>query len=73
MEIDARGETLQEFEDFGNQLIQNQHYESAKLFEMQDARNSLESSWKSRQEKLDQFLELQIFNRDCETAEQLNN
>lgn len=74
MEIDARGETFQEFEDFGNQLIQNQHYESdsirSKLFEMQDARNSLESSWKSRQEKLDQCLELQLFNRDCETAEQ---
>jgi len=74
MEIDARGETFQEFEDFGNQLIQNQHYESdnirAKLEEMQKARDQLEWAWKLRQEKLDQCLELQLFNRDCETAEQ---
>ena len=45
MEIDARGETFQEFEDFGNQLIQNQHYESdnirMKLEEMQKARDQL--------------------------------
>ena len=74
MEIDARGETFQEFEDFGNQLIQNQHYENEniriKLEEMQKARDSLEWAWKQRQEKLDQCLELQLFNRDCETAEQ---
>ena len=73
MEIDARGETFQEFEDFGNQLIQNQHYENEniriKLEEMQKARDSLEWAWKQRQEKLDQCLELQLFNRDCETAE----
>jgi spectrin alpha len=74
MEIDARGETFQEFEDFGNQLIQNGHYESEniaqKLREMQDSRDNLERAWKARQDKLDQCLELQLFNRDCETAEQ---
>jgi len=74
MEIDARGETFQEFDDFGNQLIQNNHYESDnirnKLDEMQKARDMLEMAWKQRQDKLDQCLELQLFNRDCETAEQ---
>jgi hypothetical protein len=48
MEIDARGETFQEFEDFGNQLIQNQHYESEsireKLEEMQRVRDGLGKS-----------------------------
>lgn len=74
MEIDARGETFQEFDDFGNQLIQNSHYEAdnirSKLVDMQNARDVLENSWKQRQDKLDQCLELQLFNRDCETAEQ---
>jgi len=74
MEIDARGDTFQEFEDFGNQLIQNNHYEGdnikGKLGEMQNARDMLETAWKQRQDKLDQCLELQLFNRDCETAEQ---
>ena len=74
MEIDARGETFQEFEDFGNHLIQNDHYEHdniyARLEEMQEARDNLERAWKARQDKLDQCLELQLFNRDCETAEQ---
>lgn len=74
MEIDARGETFQEFEDFGNHLIRNSHYEGQnirdRLIEMQELRNNLERAWKSRQEKLDQCLELQLFNRDCETAEQ---
>lgn len=73
MEIDARGETFQEFEDFGSHLISTNHYESQnirdRLVEMQDARNNLERAWKARQEKLDQCLELQLFNRDCETAE----
>ena len=73
MEIDARGETFQEFEDFGGNLISMNHYESQnirdRLVEMQEARNNLERAWKARQEKLDQCLELQLFNRDCETAE----
>lgn len=74
MEIDARGDTFQEFEDFGNELIRNSHYESEnirnKLEEMQQMRDQLEQAWKARQDKLDQCLELQLFNRDCETAEQ---
>jgi spectrin alpha len=74
MEIDARGETFQQFEDFGNELINNEHYESDsirdKLDDMQKSRDDLERAWKLRQERLDQCLELQLFNRDCETAEQ---
>jgi spectrin alpha len=74
MEIDARGETFHDFDQFGNDLIQAGHYESesirGKLDEMQQLRDSLERAWKARQERLDQCLELQLFNRDCETAEQ---
>lgn len=74
MEIDARGETFQDFDQFGNDLIQANHYESdlirERLDEMHQLRDQLERAWKARQEKLDQCLELQLFNRDCETAEQ---
>jgi spectrin alpha len=74
MEIDARGETFHDFDQFGNDLIQAGHYESenirGRLDEMQQLRDNLERAWKARQERLDQCLELQLFNRDCETAEQ---
>jgi spectrin alpha len=73
MEIDARGGTFQTFEMFGNQLLQNNHYASAevkdKLAELSEAREALEQAWIARRAKLDQCLELQLFNRDCEQAE----
>ena len=41
-----------------------------KLDDIQEARNELENAYKLRKEKLDKCLELQLFTRDCETAEQ---
>ncbi|XP_041369234.1 spectrin alpha chain-like isoform X2 [Gigantopelta aegis] len=72
-EIDARAGTFQAFELLGQQLLQNSHYASddvqQKLEELAKAREELEQAWISRRMKLDQCLELQLFNRDCEQAE----
>jgi spectrin alpha len=72
-EIDARAGTFQAFEMFGHQLLQNNHYASDdvrdKLKELADSRELLEQAWLARRAKLDQCLELQLFNRDCEQAE----
>lgn len=73
-EIDARATPFQTFEEFGHQLIQTDHYAKEeiqqKLDELIFARDELEFAWKERQRVLDQCLELQLFNRDCDTAEQ---
>jgi spectrin alpha len=73
MEIDARSGTFQAFEMFGHQLLDKNHYASdevkAKLDELAEARQNLEKAWIARRYKLDQCLELQLFNRDCEQAE----
>lgn len=72
-EIDARAGTFQAFELFGQQLLQANHYASIdvqdKLESMKDAREDLEKAWIERRMKLDQCLELQLFYRDCEQAE----
>lgn len=73
MEIHARGNTFQSFEVFGRQLLQSNHYAqddiNAKLQELAQARQDLERAWLARRAKLEQCLELQLFNRDCEQAE----
>lgn len=72
-EIDARAGTFQAFELFGKQLLQANHYASDevqdKLGSMSDAREDLERAWIARRMQLDQCLELQLFYRDCEQAE----
>ncbi|XP_053601908.1 spectrin alpha chain isoform X2 [Plodia interpunctella] len=72
-EMDARAGTFQALELFGQQLLQGGHYASAdiqdKLNDMADARQQLEKAWVARRLKLDQNLELQLFYRDCEQAE----
>lgn len=72
-EIDARAGTFQAFEMFGQQLLQSGHYAALevqeKLEKMNEARNELEKAWIARRMKLDQCLELQLFYRDCEQAE----
>ncbi|XP_072162112.1 spectrin alpha chain [Bemisia tabaci] len=72
-EIDARAGTFQAFEMFGQQLLQSGHYASVeiqeKLESMAEARQELEKAWVARHLQLDQCLELQWFNRDCELAE----
>ncbi|EEB17271.1 Spectrin alpha chain, putative [Pediculus humanus corporis] len=72
-EIDARAGTFQAFELFGQQLLQAGHYASVeiqeKLESMREARQELEKAWVARRVQLDQNLELQLFYRDCEQAE----
>merc|ERR550534_2419576 len=72
-EIDARAATFQAFELFGQQLLQNNHYASIevqeKLESMSEAREDLEKAWIERRLQLDQCLQLQLFYRDCEQAE----
>ncbi|XP_011879275.1 PREDICTED: spectrin alpha chain isoform X1 [Vollenhovia emeryi] len=73
MEIDARAGTFQAFELFGQQLLQSSHYASVEILEklesMSEARQELEKAWIQRRMQLDQNLELQLFCRDCEQAE----
>merc|ERR1719232_1838767 len=72
-EIDARSGTFQAFELFGQQLLQADHFASdevqEKLESMNDAREDLEKAWIARRMQLDECLELQLFYRDCEQAE----
>ncbi|XP_022101019.1 spectrin alpha chain, non-erythrocytic 1-like isoform X4 [Acanthaster planci] len=72
-EIEARAGSFQNFEAFGKQLLQNQHYASPEIQEkldtLQQERETLDKEWTNRRVKLDQCLELQLFLRDCEQAE----
>uniref|UniRef100_A0A6I8QYW0 Spectrin alpha chain, non-erythrocytic 1 n=1 Tax=Xenopus tropicalis TaxID=8364 RepID=A0A6I8QYW0_XENTR len=72
-EIDARAGTFQAFEQFGQQLLARGHYDSPEIKEkldiLEQERASLEKAWVERRMMLDQCLELQLFNRDCEQAE----
>ncbi|XP_015281943.1 PREDICTED: spectrin alpha chain, non-erythrocytic 1 [Gekko japonicus] len=72
-EIDARAGTFQAFEQFGQQLLAHGHYASPEIKEKLDIldqeRADLEKAWIQRRMMLDQCLELQLFHRDCEQAE----
>ncbi|KAJ8388746.1 hypothetical protein AAFF_G00129790 [Aldrovandia affinis] len=72
-EIDARAGTFQAFEQFGQQLLARGHYASPEIQEKLETldreRADLEKAWVQRRMMLDQCLELQLFNRDCEQAE----
>uniref|UniRef100_A0A8C6YII4 Spectrin alpha, non-erythrocytic 1 n=1 Tax=Naja naja TaxID=35670 RepID=A0A8C6YII4_NAJNA len=72
-EIDARAGTFQAFEQFGQQLLARGHYASPEIKEKLDIldqeRADLEKAWVQRRMMLDQCLELQLFHRDCEQAE----
>uniref|UniRef100_A0A671XV45 Spectrin alpha chain, non-erythrocytic 1 n=1 Tax=Sparus aurata TaxID=8175 RepID=A0A671XV45_SPAAU len=72
-EIDARAGTFHAFEQFGQQLLVRGHYASPEIQQKLEAldreRADLEKAWVQRRMMLDQCLELQLFNRDCEQAE----
>uniref|UniRef100_A0A2A6CFM8 Spc-1 n=1 Tax=Pristionchus pacificus TaxID=54126 RepID=A0A2A6CFM8_PRIPA len=72
-EIDARAATFQAFDQFANQLLNNRHYASddirRKQEDVEDARRRLEEAWIARRNVLDQCLELQLYYRDCEQAD----
>uniref|UniRef100_A0A452V9T0 Spectrin alpha chain, non-erythrocytic 1 n=1 Tax=Ursus maritimus TaxID=29073 RepID=A0A452V9T0_URSMA len=61
------------FEQFGQQLLAHGHYASPEVKEKLDIldreRAGLEKAWAQRRMMLDQCLELQLFHRDCEQAE----
>ncbi|KAK6020313.1 spectrin repeat-containing domain protein, partial [Ostertagia ostertagi] len=70
---DSRAATFHAFEQFGNQLLNNNHYASEdiakRLNDVNAARQGLEDAWVARRNILDQCLELQLFYRDCEQAD----
>lgn len=72
-EIDARAGTFHALEQFGQQLLNSNHYASPeiqeKLEQLNAARDDLERAWIDRRLQLDQNLELNLFYRDCEQAE----
>nr|CAH7757313.1 unnamed protein product [Callosobruchus chinensis] len=72
-EIDARAGTFHALEQFGQQLLNSNHYASPeiqeKLEQLNAARADLERAWIDRRLQLDQNLELNLFYRDCEQAE----
>ncbi|XP_074042234.1 alpha Spectrin isoform X2 [Leptinotarsa decemlineata] len=72
-EIDARAGTFHALEQFGQQLLNSNHYASPeiqeKLEQLNNAREDLERAWIDRRLQLDQNLELNLFYRDCEQAE----
>ncbi|KAI1305303.1 Spectrin alpha chain [Halotydeus destructor] len=72
-EIDARFGTFQAFDTFGEHLLKTGHYASQeiqeKLEKILESRQDLEQAWINRRLKLDHCLELQLFYRDCEQAE----
>ncbi|KAF7280660.1 alpha spectrin isoform X1 [Rhynchophorus ferrugineus] len=72
-EIDARAGSFHALEQFGQQLLNSNHYASPeiqeKLEQLNQARADLEKAWIDRRLLLDQNLELNLFYRDCEQAE----
>ncbi|XP_035246925.1 spectrin alpha chain, non-erythrocytic 1-like isoform X2 [Anguilla anguilla] len=72
-EIDARAGTFQAFEQYGQQLLGRGHYASPEIQQQLQAldqeRAGLEKAWAQRRVMLEQCLQLQLFNRDCEQAE----
>ncbi|XP_015840607.1 spectrin alpha chain isoform X3 [Tribolium castaneum] len=72
-EIDARAGTFNALEQFGQQLLSSQHYASPeiqeKLEQLNEFRKELETRWIERRVQLDQNLDLNLFYRDCEQAE----
>ncbi|XP_031333128.1 spectrin alpha chain isoform X3 [Photinus pyralis] len=72
-EIDARAGTFHTLEQFGQQLLSSNHYASPeiqeKLEQLNKAREELERAWIERRVQLDQNLDLNLFYRDCEQAE----
>ncbi|KAK9736587.1 Spectrin repeat [Popillia japonica] len=72
-EIDARAGTFNALEQFGQQLLSSNHYASPeiqeKLEQLNKAREELERAWIERRVQLDQNLDLNLYYRDCEQAE----
>eukprot|EP00117_Sycon_ciliatum_P010415 scpid4432/ scgid12327/ Spectrin alpha chain, brain; Alpha-II spectrin; Fodrin alpha chain; Spectrin, non-erythroid alpha chain len=72
-EIDAHKAQFQAFQVFGQQLTTAGHYATPEIKEKIDTalaeKEALEKAWQARKQRLDQCLDLQLFNRDSEQAE----
>ncbi|KXJ20343.1 Spectrin alpha chain, non-erythrocytic 1 [Exaiptasia diaphana] len=72
-EIDARDSTFQAYDEFGRELLEKEHYASPdiqeKLEKLAEERDELERAWLARKQRLDECLELQLFNRSAEQLE----
>ncbi|KAF5401772.1 Spectrin alpha chain non-erythrocytic [Paragonimus heterotremus] len=72
-EIDTRSPAFTNLEMFGKELLDHGHYAAPvvqeQLQKIAEARAVLDNDWCDRNKKLEQCLEMQLFLRDCEQAE----
>ncbi|XP_045402991.1 spectrin alpha chain, erythrocytic 1 [Lemur catta] len=72
-DMEAEAPTFQALEDFGAELIDGGHRASPeiekKLQDVRLERDDLEKAWEQRKKILDQCLELQLFQVDCDQVE----
>ncbi|XP_066111276.1 spectrin alpha chain, erythrocytic 1 [Saccopteryx bilineata] len=72
-DMEAEAPTFQALEDFGVELIDSGHHNSPKIEEklqsVRQERDDLEEAWKQRKKMLDQCLEFQLFQGNCDQAE----
>ncbi|XP_006861684.1 PREDICTED: spectrin alpha chain, erythrocytic 1 isoform X2 [Chrysochloris asiatica] len=72
-DMEAETPTFQALEDFGAELIGSEHDASLeierKLQDVRQDRNDLDKAWEQRKKMLQQCLELQLFQGDCDQAE----
>ncbi|XP_056155203.1 spectrin alpha chain, non-erythrocytic 1-like [Lampris incognitus] len=72
-EIDAHAGTFKAFEQFDQQLLAHGHHANPEIQQKLEALDhecaDLGKAWVQHRIMLDQCLELQLFNRDCEQAE----
>ncbi|XP_033621593.1 spectrin alpha chain, erythrocytic 1 [Fukomys damarensis] len=72
-EMEAETPTFQALGEFGRELIDSGHRKSPeiekKLQAVQQSRDNLEKAWEDRKKMLEQCLELQFFQGDCEQVE----
>ncbi|XP_054977169.1 spectrin alpha chain, erythrocytic 1 [Sorex araneus] len=72
-DMEAEGPSFEALEDFGTKLIDSGHRSSPEIEDKLQAvrlgRDSLEEAWGKRKKMLDQCLELQLFQGNCDQAE----
>ncbi|KAM5202520.1 spectrin alpha chain, erythrocytic 1 isoform 2-T6 [Hipposideros larvatus] len=72
-DMQAEAPTFQALEDFGAELIDSGHSASSEIEKKLQAvrleRNDLEKAWEQRKKMLDQCLDLQLFQGNCDQAE----
>ena len=71
--IDAQQEGFDKFSTSGKELVDGDHYAAEeikeKLDNLETEKTSLYELWEQRKVTLDQSLELQLFYRDCQNAD----